>query len=403
MPWKETTAVNERRSFLTAWLRNEQSFSALCRYFDISRPTGYKWLTRFQEQGEAALNDQSRAPLRQPKAMPAALRAPILALRGGHPSWGPKKLKAYLEEHSPDLAWPARSTIGELLRREGLAHPRPARRRTPPHSEPLAHAGAPNDVWCADFKGWFLTGNGQRCDPLTITDAYSRFLLHCRAIPKTDGPHVQQAFTAAFREFGLPAAIRTDNGTPFASTGLAGLSRLSVWWIRLGIRPERIELGCPEQNGRHERFHETLKAETASPPQSTLSSQQKRFADFQNEFNHQRPHEALGLRTPDSFYRRSQRKFPEVLPELAYPFETWLRRISPAGHLSWKRHQIYISVLLEGEDVALRPIGDGLNEVFFGPLLLGWFDEPSATFTPNRPPPRSKSGGAAPATPGFNA
>jgi transposase InsO family protein len=402
MPWKDTTAVDERKSFLTAWARREQSFSALCRYFGISRPTGYKWIERYAESGEVGLEDQSRAPLHQPRAMPEALRSRILSLRDKHPSWGPKKLKAHLEERWPRLAWPARSTIGELLRREGLAHPRPPRRRTPPHSEPLSHAAAPNDVWCADFKGWFLTADGQRCDPLTITDAYSRYLLRCRAVPKTDGMHVRELFTAAFREFGLPAAIRTDNGAPFASTGLAGLSRVAVWWIRLGIRPERIEPGCPEQNGRHERFHQTLKTETASPPKANLSRQQKRFAEFQDEYNHLRPHEALGLRTPNRFYRPSSRKFPDQLPELAYPFECWLRRISPAGHMSWKRRQIYVSVLLENQDVALRPIEDGLNEVFFGPLLLGWFDEPSATFTPNKPPPRSHTnGGSAPATPGF--
>jgi transposase InsO family protein len=406
MPWKEATAVDERKSFITAWSRKEQSLSALCRYFEVSRTTAYKWLERYLELGDPGLVDESRAPLHQPKAMPEALRTQILALRNLHPSWGPKKLKATLERKSPHLAWPARSTIGELLRREGLAHPRPPRRRTPPHQHPLSHAAAPNDVWCADFKGWFLTGNGQRCDPLTITDAYSRYLLRCRAVSKTDGSHVREIFTAAFREFGLPLAIRSDNGAPFASTGLAGLSRLAVWWIRLGIHPERIEPGCPEQNGRHERFHQTLKAETASPPCSTLSRQQQRFADFQAEYNHLRPHEALGLRTPDRFYRHSPRKFPERVPELAYPFECYLRRISAAGHLSWRKHQVYVSVLLENEDIALRPLEDGLYEVFFGRLLLGWFDESSATFTPNQPPPRSariRSGGSAPATPGFGA
>ena len=388
MPWREVTAVDERKDFITAWKRQELSFSALCRGFGVSRPTGYKWIERFQESGEDGLSDESRTPVHQPRAMPPALRTRILDLRQRHPRWGPKKLKARLETDSPDLVWPARSTIGELLRREGLAQPRPARRRTLVHDEPLAHAALPNDVWCADFKGWFLTRNGQRCDPLTITDAYSRYLLRCRSVPKTDGPHVKTIFEAAFREFGLPAAIRTDNGPPFATTGLAGLSRLSVWWIRLGIAPERIVPGRPEQNGRHERFHETLKAETATPPKADLSQQQRRFADFQHEYNHVRPHEALGLRTPDRFYRRSARRFPASLPDLAYPFECWTRSVSAAGHISWRQHQIYISVLLENESVALRPLEDGLFEVFFGPVLLGWFDEPSATFTPRRNRPR---------------
>jgi transposase InsO family protein len=389
MPWKDCTAVDERTAFVTAVSRGEQSFSALCRYFNISRPTGYKWLGRFAQSGPDGLTDQSRAPLLQPKAMPPALRTPILALRARHPTWGPKKLKARLEQDHPDLAWPARSTIGELLRREGLAHPRPARRRTLPHDQPLQHALAPNDLWCADFKGWFLTGNGQRCDPLTITDAYSRYLLRCRSVAKTDGPHVHAVFEAAFREFGLPNAIRTDNGTPFASPGLAGLSRLSVWWIRLGIRPERIAPGRPDQNGRHERFHETLQDDTARPPRFTLAAQQARFTVFQKEYNHLRPHEALGLLTPDRFYRPSHRKFPAALPDLAYPFECWLRRISAAGHLTWNRHMIYIGIALEDQDVALRPLDDGLFELHFGPLLLGWLDEPSATFTPVSSPPRA--------------
>ena len=389
MPWKEHTAVDERKAFLKAWERQEQSFSALCRYFEVSRPTGYKWIERFEVEGESGLADRSRAPVLQPHSMPAALRSRILDLRGRHPTWGPKKLKARLEADYPDLAWPARSTIGELLRREGLAQPRPKRRRTLVNDQPLAHATAPNDVWCADFKGWFLTRDGHRCDPLTITDAYSRYLLRCRAVPKTDGANVQRVFEAAFREFGLPAAIRTDNGSPFATPGLAGLSRLSVWWIRLGIRPERIQPGRPEQNGRHERFHETLKAETASPPQANLSRQQRRFAEFQAEYNHLRPHEALGLRTPDRFYRPAGRKFPERLPQFSYPFSCCLRRVSAAGHISWISHEIYISVLLENEDVALRGVEDGFYEVFFGPVLLGWLDEPSATFTPFRNPPRS--------------
>jgi hypothetical protein len=257
---------------------------------------------------------------------------------------------------------------------------------------PLAHAEQPNSVWCADFKGWFLTGDGRRCDPLTITDAYSRYLIRCRHVAKADGPHVREVFAAAFREHGLPDAIRTDNGTPFASTGLAGLSRLAVWWLRLGIRPERIQPGEPQQNGRHERFHLTLKQATATPPSPSLRSQQLAFTRFQNEYNRVRPHEALGQRPPSEFYRPSPRPFPERLPHLAYPFASVLRRVSPAGHISWVRHQIYLSVLLEGEDVALRELDGDLFEVHFGPQLLGWIDAPSATFTPVRRPPRRLEG-----------
>lgn len=390
MPWKDTTAVDERRAFLAAWDRQELSFSALCRFYNISRPTGYKWLERYAEQGEEGLTDQSRAPLHPARGTPTPTVDRILALRAEHPTWGPKKLRAFLESRHPSLTCPAPSTIGGILRRQGLAAPRPKRRHTPPRSEPLAHAQHPNDVWCADFKGWFLCRNGQRCDPLTITDAYSRYLLRCHSVAKTDTAHVRRVFEAAFREFGLPSSIRTDNGTPFASTGLCGLSRLSVWWIRLGILPERIDLGCPQQNGRHERFHATLKAETASPPQASLPAQQRRFDQFRTEYNQIRPHEALGLRPPLQFYRRSAKPFPDRLPELSYPFACTLRTVSPAGHISWQTHQIYVSILLEGQSIALRPIEEGFFEVHFGPLLLGWLDAPSATFTPDRPPPRSR-------------
>jgi putative transposase len=388
MPWKESTLVDQRKEFIAAFQAQEVSFTALCKYFNISRPTGYKWVVRYLADGEAGLRDESRAPHSQPRLTPEPVQTRILALRAKHPTWGPKKLHSALEQRDPRTAWPAPSTIGELLRREGLTCPRPARRRTPPQEQPLAHAEEPNHVWCADFKGWFVCRNGERCDPLTITDAYSRYLLRCRAVPKTDGSHVRTVFESVFREYGLPLAIRTDNGPPFASTGLAGLSRLAVWWIRLGIRPERIDLGAPQQNGRHERFHLTLKIETASPPRASLSQQQQAFLDFEREYNLVRPHEALGQQIPASVYRRSPRPFPDHLDDLAYPFAVTLRRVSSGGHFGWQSHQVYVSVLLAGEDVALRPIQDTLYEVFFGPLLLGWFDAPSATFTPNQPPPR---------------
>ena len=309
MPWKEATAVDERKAFLLAYRRGEVSFSAICRAFNISRPTGYKWLDRFAREGEAGLCEQSRAPLHPARGTPRFMQDRILELRQTHPSWGPKKLLAWLHQKEPRVAWPAASTVGELLRREGLAHPRPPRRRTPAWLEPLAHAQNPNDVWCADFKGWFLCQNGERCDPLTITDAYSRYLFGCCSVPKTDGPNVRRVMEAAFRTYGLPLAIRTDNGPPFASQGLAGLSRLSVWWIRLGITPERIDPGCPQQNGRHERFHLTLKNETAAPPRISLRAQQQAFARFQHEYNFERPHEALSQQTPPSYTGRARAPF----------------------------------------------------------------------------------------------
>jgi len=280
--------------------------------------------------------------------------------------------------------------MGALLEREGLTHPRRPRRRTPRYSEPLAHAQAANQVWCADYKGWFYCGDGQRCDPLTISDAFSRYLLRCRAVPKTDGMQAHAVFEAVFREHGLPEAIRTDNGPPFASKAPAGLSRLSMWWLRLGIRHERIEPGHPEQNGRHERMHQTLKQETASPPRGNLRQQQQAFQRFQREYNEERPHEALEYRTPAEFYAASARVYPSRLPELEYVPGVHLRRISQQGSVKWKGGRAFVSEVLAREQVGLLEVEEDFLEVYYGPLLLGWLDATEAVFVADKGPPKRK-------------
>jgi putative transposase len=374
MPWKESRALDERRSFIEQWNKGEEDFAELCRRYAIARQTGYKWARRYQEHGEEGLKEQSRAPQHCPHAISEVVAKAIVALRRQHPRWGPRKLRAYLQARQTQQEWPAASSIGALLSREGLAHRQRPRRRTPRYSEPLAHAQAPNQVWCADYKGWFYCGDGQRCDPLTASDAFSRFLLRCRAVPKTDGVEAKAVLEAVFREYGLPEAIRTDNGPPFASKAPAGLSRLSMWWLRLGIRPERIEPGCPEQNGRHERMHQTLKQETASPPQPTLRQQQQAFQRFEREYNQERPHEALGYRTPDELYVASTRIYPSRLPELEYPAGVELRRISQQGSVKWKGERAFVSEVLAREYVGLLPVEADFFEVYYGPLLLGWLD-----------------------------
>jgi putative transposase len=293
MPWEERKALELRTEFLQEVLRRDDAFAELCRKYSISRVTGYKWKKRYSEQGVAGLNERSRAPRQSPQAMSAAVAEQILAVRRKHPRWGPRKLRRTLSERNPGTRWPALSSMAELLKREGLSQPRRRRVRTPPYTAPLSHAQAPNQVWCADFKGWFRCGDGARCDPLTISDAFSRYLLRATLVEKTDGECVQAVFEAAFREYGLPQAIRTDNGAPFASKAPGGLSRLSMWWLRLGIRPERIRPGAPQQNGRHERMHLTLKQEVASPPCADRRSQQRALAEFVFSYNHERPHEAL--------------------------------------------------------------------------------------------------------------
>jgi transposase InsO family protein len=374
MPWNARTALEQRKEFVEEWRLDPDDFAELCRKYGVSRQTGYKWVKRFETQGVAGLEDLSRAPRESPQAIGAEVAARLIGLREEHPRWGPRKLRAYLESREPGQHWPATSSIGGLLQREGLVQARRLRRRTPRYSEPLAHVEGPNQVWCADFKGWFLCGNGERCDPLTISDAYSRYLLRCRAVEKTDGVHVRAIFEAVFRECGLPEAIRTDNGPPFVAPAPAGLSRLGMWWLRLGIRQERIEPGHPEQNGRHERMHQTLQQETATPPAANLRQQQQVFLRFQDEYNQQRPHEALQYRTPASLYTTSRRCYPARLPELQYPENAQLRKVADNGLMYWKCRRVFVSHLLGGEWVGLVPSAEDFYEVYYGPLLLGWFD-----------------------------
>ncbi len=391
--------MDERRELIAAIKRDEEKVSELCRQYSISRKTAYKWLERYEAEGEAGLQDRSRAPLYQPQRMSEEVGRALVELRGEHPRWGPRKLKAYLERRRPEQDWPAASSIGALLSREGLSHPRRQRRRTPARTEPLAHVTAPNQVWAADFKGHFLCGDGRRCDPLTITDGYSRYLLRCRAVAKADGPHVRSVFEAAFREYGLPLAIRTDNGPPFASVAPGGLSRLGMWWIRLGIEHERIAPGCPEQNGRHERMHQTLKAETARPPAANLWRQQAAFVKFQREYNCERPHESLDYRVPAELYIASARLYPGREPEIEYPATMQLRRISQQGSLKWKGERTFLSEVLARETVGLLEIDDELFEVYYGPVLLGWFEASSHAFVENRTPRRGRRTISAAATP----
>lgn len=405
MPWKESSALEQRKSFIAVCSAGEESMAELCRQYGISRQTAYKWLKRFGKSGAAGLEEKSRAPHHQFQQMLDEVAEEVVGLRRQHPRWGPRKLKAWLERKAPEIEWPAASTIGALLKREGLVVERRKRSRTPGYSEPLQHADGPNRVWCTDFKGWFRCGNGMRCDPLTCTDAFSRFLLRVRAVPKTDGPHVKSVFEAIFREYGLPEAIRSDNGPPFASRAPGGLTRLSMWWLRLGIRHERIEPGCPEQNGRHERMHQTLKQDTASPPRANLRQQQKAFLVFEQEYNYERPHEALGNRTPAELYEESTRTYPSRLPELEYPCGVLLRRISQQGSLKWKCDRTFLSEVLAREVVGLLETEEGKFDVYYGPLLIGRFDgrrqrfQAADTVVPPRAEGREHFGAAASTTP----
>jgi transposase InsO family protein len=351
----------------------------LCRVYSISRQTGYECLARFNREGWSGLQDHSHAPKNHPNETPSEIERQILRLRYQYPRWGPRKLHGRLQKVYPQIQWPVPSTIGEILRREGLTVARKKRRRAPPYTQPFQTIGQPNDLWCADFKGWFKTGDGERIDPLTITDAYSRYLLRCQAVEATNHEQVKGVYEAAFREYGMPLTIRTDNGAPFASRAIAGLSRLSVWLMKLGIVPERIRAGHPEENGRHERMHATLKAETAQPPAANRRAQQQRFHQFRTTFNEVRPHEALGQKTPSSFYQPSSRPFPERVPEPEYPDGMQVRRVKPHGAFSWKHQDVFLSETLYGESVGLEPIDDRYWLVYFAAFPIARFDSHERT------------------------
>jgi transposase InsO family protein len=368
--------MEEKLRFVFEYDLGERTMTELCQRYEIARETGYVWLRRYRAAGLAGLVERNRAAQRHANQTPEEIERMVLELRQAHMRWGPRKLKRVLERDEPGRAWPAASTIGVLLKREGLvvARRKRTRTRTVPYTEPLAHADGANRVWCADFKGWFRTRDGERIDPLTISDAHSRYLLRCQAVEKTDTARVQAIFEAAFREYGMPGAIRTDNGAPFASSAVAGLSRLAVWWIKLGIVPERIEAGHPEQNGRHERMHRTLKQETAQPPAANRREQQRALDRFRQEYNQVRPHEALQMQTPASVYEPSARKFPVRVPEADYPETMLVRSVRPHGHFRWKKYDVFLSEVLWGEPVGLLAEDDRWFTIYFAQLPIARFD-----------------------------
>jgi transposase InsO family protein len=385
MPWKVSGVVEKRRQFVEEWLSENWTMTELCMRHGISRQAGYNTLARYQHAGWEGLKAHSRAPRRHPNQTSRAIEQQIVELRHEHMRWGPRKLQVVLKRQQSDVNWPAASTMGELLHREGLIIPRKKRRRTDPYTAPFASASEPNRVWCGDFKGWSRTQKGERIDPLTISDACTRYLLRCQAVEKMDTVRVQAIFEAAFREYGLPGTIRTDNGAPFASRALAGLSRLAVWWMKLGIVPERIQAGHPEQNGRHERMHLTLQQETMSPMAANRRAQQRRFDQFRCEYNQQRPHEALGMRTPDSCYTASPRPYPARVCEPEYDTRLLVRRVHLRGQFSWKHDDVFVSETLMGERIGLEPIDDRWYTIYFAEFPLGRFD--SRTRTVHRLPP----------------
>jgi putative transposase len=400
MPWREPLPVAHQRADLVREYRSGLfTMTELAAQYGVSRRTGYKWVAAYEAHGWAGLQDQSRRPHHSPQATDEDVVEVLLAIRRRHPRWGPKKLLAVAQRGHRDVAWPARSTLAALLKRRGLVTPR--RRRRAPSVVPGGAPGAftrPNEVWTVDYKGEFLTGDQRYCYPFTLRDAFSRYVLRCDALTAHTLAITRPRFERAFAEYGLPDRIRSDNGPPFGGPGLGRLSTLAVWWIRLGIVPERIAPGHPEQNGSHEQFHRVLKAETARPPAAHAGAQQRRFTRFCAEYNHDRPHESLRQTVPAQHYQPSSRALPRRLSPLEYPGHAEIRRVDQNGYVSW-RTPLFVSVALADQPVAFEEVDDGIWTVTFASLVLGRFDErqhrihPIAAITRGR---SASSAGSAP-------
>jgi len=373
MPWKEVRAVDQRMQFISAVLADPKgNMLQLCRSFGISRSKGYKWLSRYRELGPAGLEAQKPVAKSFPHQTPDNVVDRVVELRKKHPFDGPKKLRARLLVLEPTLAVPAASTIGDILDRHGLIRPRRARLRVPPNPSPLEPCSEPNELWCVDFKGHFACGDGTRCYPLTITDGATRYLIKCEGMVQPRDQPVREHFERAFREFGLPSRLRSDNGPPFATKALGGLSALSVWCIQHGVVPERIDPGHPEQNGRHERMHRTLKEHTANPPAATFADQQRAFDRFRHDYNDERPHEALGMTPPAAHYEPSLRAMPPAPKAPEYGSGLEVRRVKSNGCFSWMGSALRVGCLLAAQPVGLRAIDEDEWEIFYGPLLIGY-------------------------------
>jgi transposase InsO family protein len=375
MPWMETSPVDQRERFIRDHRLDVYAMAELCARYGISRKTGYKWLGRFEEGGRLGLRDRSRAPHHCPHRIGRDLAAVICAARGQHPSWGPAKLLAWLQPRHPDLEWPAVSTAGDLLARRGLVKKRRRRRHWQHPGVVPAVTTQPNDLWTADFKGHFRMRDRLYCYPLTVADQHTRYLLACHGLLATKGQGVRPIFDRLFREYGLPRAIRTDNGVPFATTGIHGLSQLNVWWLRLGIQHQRILPAHPEQNGAHERMHKTLKGEACRPPQASLVPQQRAFNTFRRLYNDERPHEALGDRPPAALYRPSGRPYTGALPPVEYPGHFLVKRVTNAGTIRLKKRLLFLSNALQQHPVGLEEVDDGIWSIHFCRVLLGRVDE----------------------------
>lgn len=375
MPWRNLTMEQERLLFIEEVLkpRSIQTFEEVCKKYGISRKTGYKWMERFHKNGESGLKDLSRAPLNHSNKISIEATKEVIRIRQNYPTWGPKKIRAVMLKGCLDLEIPSESSIGNILKFHDLSKPRHYRRHVAKTS-PLSECGEPNDIWMYDFKGYFKTGDGQICEPLTITDGFSRYLIKCVHLKRKRTNDVWDILEEAFYQYGLPTKIRSDNGPPFATVGIGRLSPLAIKIIKAGVIPEWIEPGCPEQNGRHERFHLTLKNEVALPPAETLTLQLVKMKQFETYYNERRPHEALGQVPPSAVYKSSSRKWNGKLRSPEYSTDYDPRKVGKCGNINWKGRTYFLSESLRGEYVGIKEIDIGLMGLYYGSILLGKID-----------------------------
>ena len=371
MPWSEFSRMDQRTAFIAEYLEDNVSITDLCGFYNISRKTGYKWIGRYERDGAGGLEERKQRPKSCPHQTGEWIVKELVQVRLRHPSWGAKKLLKHVSKKHRDWDLPAISTVCDILRREGLVRVPRQRRKIGHPGRPSTIAREPNDLWCADFKGQFKTMDGVYCYPLTVTDSHSRYLLECRGLLSTNCAQTKAVFIKLFRKYGLPKRIRTDNGVPFATNTLGRLSSLSAWFVQMGIIPELIEPGKPQQNGSHERMHKTLKAEATKPPSNSRRAQQLRFDLFREEYNNERPHEALNQETPASLYKPSARPMPEKLAPFEYPGHFEVRLVSNDGAIRWQGKQINVSHVCRGQYVGLEEAAVGIWNIYFGPMKLG--------------------------------
>ena len=396
MPWNETHIMDQKVQMISDHITGNYCPTELSRIYGVSRKTVYKWINRYTQDPQLGLVDRCRAPYTRPNAVPDPVKQTIIETKLKYPHLGPKKVMLYLRRQFPNQYWPVHSTAGAILARAGLVRRRRRKARVAPNALPFASCQAPNSVWSADYKGDFKLGDRSRCYPLTVSDNYSRYLFACQGLPNTRYELARAVFERLFYQYGLPQAIRIDNGSPFASTAFGGLSRLSAWWVRLGIRPERIEKGKPNQNGRHERMHRSLKQGAINPARYSIKAQQKAFEKYRQEYNNIRSHESLKNQVPADVYRLSNRPMPSKLAGIAYAPEFKVRKVRHKGDIKWQGQKFYLSQVLAKQAIGFKQTSEKRWSIYYSFYLLGYWNQRKQKLEPVKPinrtnPPPSRA------------